>query len=778
MTRLILATLFVFALGTGTGQTPAALSSSSAKTPAVPRFSTISLSAAPGPDHILHASPMAAPDTPFWQEYHEAYPIDTTAAGNNTRSIAVDQKGSVWIATSRGILIKKMDEKTWTALPFSEEQKGPAYAVAVDSRSVAWMGTWCGVFTFQNGSLQQIPGTNGPISVLCIAPEGAYALGPNGVWRFDNSTRSFIKKDYPIARSPRSAIPDGRTGIWIATDVGLYHCNAQGTQHIKDTSILLSAYLKGLTFDPKGNLWASGLGGVSILKNGKRQRTIRPKEGCPSIYTTCIRQGPEGEIWVGTQQGLVRYSPDGSHSLRFSRRWLLDDQVNDLTFDAAGNAWIATAGGVSAIKRKKMTLASKEDYFYQVLMKRHIRKPWIAGQCHLNIPGDTTSWQPEDDDNDGEYGGNYLTMECFRYAVTGSADAREKAGKAFAFLRLLREITGDDGYFARTIVPADWTGKVHDGNHIFTDREKAEEWVKEPRFKPVSARWHRSADGQWLWKGDASSDEWCGHMMGYYFYYTLVAGPAEKDSIAKHVAILVDHLIAHDYNMMDIDGTHTRWSVWSPASLNHDPEWQPEKSTNSMQLLAFLKLAYYMTGDLKYQECYHRLIDKEHYLDNMAALTLQNPAWFIYYDVIMQVYLYPILIKCEKDPKLSAWYRRHMDNWMHYRTGDKNPLINFMYDYSTNKKIGGEASLDFLKDTPLDLVNWNIDHTKREDIRLVHQPVLEDLEITELPPASIRSTVRWDKNPWTAINGNPDTERDPVFWLLPYWMGRYLKMIH
>ena len=714
-------------------------------------------------------------DKDFWQEYHEAYPIGSTPEENNTRSIAEDKVSSVWIATAKGVLLKKDGETAWTPLPFSDEDKGPAYAVAVDDQSVVWMGTWKGVFSFRNGALKQVSGTQGPISLICTAREGVYALGPGGVWLFDGNT--FIKKDYFIARSVRSVISDDQKGIWVASDVGLYHCNTQGTSYFQKTDILLSAYLRGLTFDTGGQLWVAGLGGVTILKNGKKQRVIRPKEGCPSIYATCVRRSPEGVMWVGTQVGVVRYSPDGTHSLRFSRRWLLDDHVNDIAFDPAGNAWIATAQGVSAIKKRKMNLASKQDYFYDVLMKRHIRKPWIAGQCHLNIPGDTSSWQPEDDDNDGEYGGNYLSMECFRYATTKSEDAREKAGKAFAFLKQLREVTGGDGYFARTIVPADWGDRVHDANQCFTEREKAEELVKEPRFKPVEPRWRRSKDGQWLWKGDASSDEWCGHMMGYYFYYQLVADEAEKAVVRRHVATLVDHLIAHDFNMMDIDGTHTRWSVWSPASLNHDPEWAPDQSENSMELLAFLKLAYYMTGDNKYQQHYLRLIKEEHYLDNMAKLTQQNPAWFIYYDVMMQSYLYPILIKCEKDPVLKAWYQQHMDHWMKKRKKDKNPQINFLYCYARDKKLELAASADFLTDTPLDLVNWNIDHTKREDIRLLHEPVLDELQVNELPPASIRTTVRWDKNPWAAVNGYPDMEREPVFWLLPYWMGRYLKMI-
>ncbi len=424
-----------------------------------------------------------------------------------------------------------------------------------------------------------------------------------------------------------------------------------------------------------------------------------------------------------------------------------------------------------------MTLDDKQKYFYDVQMRRHIRAPWISGQCRLKIAGDTASWQPEDDDNDGEYGGNYLTMESFRYAVTKSEDARQKAAKSFAFLKKLREITGGSGYFARTIVPVDWAEAVHDGNRAYTMMEKADELVKEPRFKPVETRWRKSADGQWLWKGDASSDEWCGHMMGYFFYYQLVANESEKKDVRKHVSILVEHLIANDYNMMDIDGTHTRWSVWSPKLLNGDPEWLPDQSENSMELLAFLKLAYYMTGNVKYEQHYLKLINEHHYLDNMSRLTEQNPAWFVYFDVIMQCYLYPILIQCEKDPKLKSWYEAHMDKWMTRRIGDHNPQINFLYCYSRNKKVELKNSVDFLTDTPLDLVCWNVDHTKREDVHIVHSPDLSEFQIDELPPASIRATVRWDSNPWLAVNGNPEIEREPVFWLLPYWLGRYLKMI-
>lgn len=711
----------------------------------------------------------------FLQEYHEAYPVADSTGQNNVRSIAVDKSSTVYIATAAGVFKKDSGLRNWNMLPFAAEDRGPAYTLAVDAEGVVWIGTWKGFFKYQQNQLRQLPGVQGPVSVICIATEGVYALGPTGVWLTSGSAS--VKKDYHIARSVRCAVSDNKGGLWIASDVGLYHATKKETTYFYKTTVLLSAYTKGVAFDSKGNLWITGLGGVSVINNGKQQNVITPASGCPSIYTDCVKQSPGGVMWVGTKAGVVRFYPDGKHSLLFSRRWLMDDQVNDIAFDRFGNAWIATANGVSAIKSRRITLAEKQNYFYDVLMKRHIREPWIAGQCRLSAVGDTTRWQPEDDDNDGEYTGNYLAMESFRYAATKNEDARIKAKKAFHFLKQLQEVTNGDGYFARSIVPANWTGKLHDGNLVYNEKELSEELIKEPRFKPVEVRWHTSADGKWLWKGDASSDEWCGHMMGYYFYYTLAADEEEKKIVRQHVALLADHLIAHDYNMMDVDGKYTRWSVWSPSILNGDPEWGPDRCQNSMELLTFLKLAYHCTGDEKYQQHYLNLINKEHYLDNMAGIKDQNPAWFVYYDVTMQAYLYPILLHCETDPVLLAFYRRHLNEWMQKRINDHNPLINFLYCYASGKKEHQQSSIDFLKDTPLDLVDWYIDHTRREDIKLVHSPSLSELQSAELQPASIRGTIRWDNNPWGAVNGNPEIEREPVFWLYPYWMGRYLKMI-
>jgi hypothetical protein len=447
-----------------------------------------------------------------------------------------------------------------------------------------------------------------------------------------------------------------------------------------------------------------------------------------------------------------------------------------MTFDKNGTAWIATAKGVSAIRRKYITLDDKAEYFYGLLMRRHIRPPWIAGQCRLKIPGDTTSWVPEDDDNDGQYTAMYLAMESFRFATTGSEDAQKKAKKAFEFLKYLQNVTGTDGFIARTIIPTNWNYK-HDPNRTYTKQQVAEEILRDPRYKPVSKRWRRSKNGKWWWKGDTSSDEMTGHMFGYFFYHLLVANDEEKAIVANHVKKLMDYLIDNNYNLVDIDGTHTHWGVWSPEKLNNDPEWEPEKGINSLELLSYLKLTYELTGDEKYQKEYTTLIEKHHYLENAQRILHSNPAWNTYIDPELLLLAFPPLIMYEKDAKLKHQWEQLLDKWYDGFKKDKSPFYNMMYSYLRNQRAEVENSIEFLIDTPLDLVDWRIDHTKREDIDIVRTPVLESLQTSELQPPSIRAVVRWDKNPWDAINGNPNREREPVFWLLPYWIGKYIEII-
>ena len=714
-------------------------------------------------------------DSPFVQEYHDGYKIDNTiSCANDVRAIQADKFDNIWIATKCGVYMKEPNSRDWK-LMISGSDQGPAYDIKSDENSIIWIAYWNGIYTNESGEVEKMDGPKPPIAKVVIAEEGVYALGPHGIWLYQNKV--WEKKNYSTARSMRAAISDGDGGLWIGTDVGLYHCNNEETIVLQNEDELISAYVRGLDFSEQGELWVGGLGGVSIRNATGKIDGKLPEDGITNAWVNVVKKSPDGTMWVGTNYGITRFTPgEEEYSVRLSKRWLISDEVRDIAFDKNGNAWIATSKGVSAIKNREMTLEQKADFFYEKLIQRHVREPWIVNRFRLNVPGDTTTLEQSDDDNDGEYTSMYLAMESFRYAATKEPEAKERAKKAFDFLHYLREVTEMDGFFARTIIPVSWENS-NDRNRTYTPQELAEEIINNPRQKPVEIRWHLSKDGKWMWKGDTSSDELDGHLFGYYCYYNFVADDEEKERVAKHFASIMDHLIRNDFNLVGVDGKHTKWGVWSPEILNNDPEWAPERALNSLELLSFLKFTYHITGDEKYQTAYLKLIHEDGFLENAKMLHTTNPAWETYFDIYLSLYVYPPLIMYEDDPILKSEYVDHLNQWFEKHKETKSPLVNFTYNYLTGGQDELNNSIFFLKDAPLDLVDWQFDNGKREDLQVVRKPILETLQVNKLRPPSEYRTIRWDRNPYVSVGGHPGQERDPVYWLLPYWMGRYLDVI-
>ena len=72
------------------------------------------------------------------------------------------------------------------------------------------------------------------------------------------------------------------------------------------------------------------------------------------------------------------------------------------------------------------------------------------------------------------------------------------------------------------------------------------------------------------------------------------------------------------------------------------------------------------------------------------------------------------------------------------------------------------------------MISWRMDNSKREDLSLTRSPILEDIQTSQLVPPGERGIMRWDNNPWKAVQGDGGrTESDGVYWLLTYWMERY-----
>jgi len=718
-----------------------------------------------------------SPDTPFPQQTaaHYAFPDGVT------RPLCVHAlpDGSAQVGTQDGVWTLS-PEGAWSSPAEHPLGAVPVFAIGDDGKAGRRMTTY---YATMNG-VAEVRG--GAASMLLDTPAPAAALAADdGVVRFAGAqfTGSVAKKKTTLDKLPemsrgvRAMLQDGGT-TYIATSKGLYAWDGAAGRLYQSPDEILAADVYGLALDPQGRLWAGGLGGVTLYERGEKLREVRAADGIPNAWVGSVARGPRGEMWVGTAAGISIFKADGTHTVRHSRRWLLNDEVIALSPAPSGYAmWVLTPAGLSKISEAPLTLAAKADYFDVVTEERHVRPPGFVEKIVLHEPHSLASWRPEDDDNDGEYTSQYLSAQAFRYAATGSKDALEKARRSWKALTFLGEVSGLGGFIARTVIPPDWD-HMHDPNLTYNDNERAVLSVVEPRFKPVEERWHLSADGAWRWKGDTSSDEYTGHYYAFVVYYDLIATEEEKPAVRAYVAKVTDYLIEGGYDLRDIDGQPTRWGVWSPDKINNDPDWRAERGINSAELLAYLLTAWHITGDDKYRGHYDKLVTEHHYAENARRAKVFDPAWITHIDDCLLVMVYRPLLTYEKDPALAAIYRESFDHWYEGIRHEQNPWFNFSYAGLTGTEAQQEDSLFFLRDTPLDLISYSIDNRQREDLSIVRRPILEDLQTNRILPPSERATVRWDKNPYQALAGESGhTEWAPTFWLMAYWMGRYHGLI-
>lgn len=711
-------------------------------------------------------------EKPFIQEYHKPFPLQTTDQ-NDVRAIAVDVSGEVWAGTKAGLFRLDQRKGRWKSI-LSDADQGPVYDLFIDTKGKLWVAAWNGVFVIDNSNIQKIKGITGPVGVVSEIKASIVAMGPEGIWQSKGKTWEKSKVNY--SKAFRKLISDGKDGYYLATGKGLYHKSKKVVKLFQAKDEIISDDIHGMDFSKDGDLWVGGQGGISIYRDDKWIKSYTPEDGLPTIWVNSVKRSPEGVMWVGTRLGVSRF--DGKNwSLRHSRRWLLNDDVRDIAFDEKGNAWIATAAGVSAIMKKQMTLKQKADHYYSIMKKRHIREPYLVEKCRFKTPGDTINYEPLDDDNDGQYTSMYLAMESYRYAVTKDPEAKKNASKAFSALEFLQKVTETKGFVARTVIPIDWK-KMADANRTISDRQWADKLMKEPRETRIEKMWLPSKDGKWLWKRGTSSDEITGHMYGYFIYYDLVATGKEKERVKNQILKIVDHIIDGGFKLIDIDGKHTKWGVWDPEYLNNNPDWITERGINSLEILSYLKLAYHVSGDEKYQKEFYKLLNDHHYGEYMVEAKTTLNSWITYIDDELLALAYPVLVAYETDPEVKKIIRQSVEQWYKVLKPDDNPYFYFLYDGFTNQKLNVDRSVFLLKDNPLDLIRWKVDNSKREDLHIVRRPIMEDLQTSRLVSPSERGIMRWDNNPWKAVQGDGGyTESDGVYWMLAYWVGRYYKLI-
>ncbi len=498
-------------------------------------------------------------------------------------------------------------------------------------------------------------------------------------------------------------------------------------------------------------------GNAQKFSSNRRFRSNLPNIRLPWNEVTVLVDFKSGMILIGTTRGLILFNrvTRQVHAYLSGQRWLPDDHVTGIGLESPTKSdviWVETPKGFSRIEYKSMTLADKSKAFVERVQKRHVR--WgMTSDSILQTPGDLSTNKMVSSDNDGLWTQMYVAAEAFRYAVTKEADARANAIVGLEAMLRLEQITGIPGFHARSII------KI--GEDI----------------QPKDGEWHTTADGLWRWKGDTSSDEIVGHYFGYAVYYDLVADETEKEKIRGVITRMTDHILNNNFQLIDTDGKRTRWGWWAPEDIWEDPD---ETGLRALHMLAHLRTAHHITGNPRYEQAYQELITKHRYHLLMRNQKINYPGRINHSDDELAFLSYYPLLIYEKDAKLREVYLQSLERSWQVERPERNPLWNFIYAACSGaKEYDREDSIRTLREIPMELIEWTVTNSHRLDVpmdlladRFNRKQALIVLPYDELP------MTKWNGNPYRIDGGNGGrTEDDGAYFLLPYWMGRYHKLI-
>lgn len=550
-----------------------------------------------------------------------------------------------------------------------------------------------------------------------------------------------------LGRRVYAITSDADHNLWVATDDGLFTQRSGTWINLDDMLMAQGLHRKYFSLEATNEGRDIIFGGAEVIgciAGDGNHWLLNRYNGLPYGPVTTIRSH-NNTLWLGTEKGVIK--KDSTWHYFHGRRWLSDNRINDILIIDPYTVWVATPGGISEIKSVKMTLQQKSDIFLQRIEDRHVRYGLVS-RSKLEIPGDLSSSVQQPTNNDGLWTGIYLAAESFRYAVTGSKEAKANACRAFEAMEQLENVTGIPGFPARTYIKSG-------------DPERNGDW-----------RW--SPDKNWKWLGDTSSDEMVGHFFAYPIFYDLVADKKMKKRVETLLDRILRHIIDHNYQMMDLNNQVTRWGVWNPDSLNNSPNWLYEQGTNSLQILSFLGVGHYILDDEKYADLARELVELHGYGDNMVKAKKYGPFEVNYVDNQLAFYPYYTMQRYGLQ-FLQPYFEQSIRRTWNVVKKDKTSMWNIIASVSIGEDCDLDVALEDIQSIPVEMINWTMENSHRWD--LLPDPINDRMnrsQATKPIPSAERGITKWNLNPYQLDSGAEGSEEnDGAYYLLAYWMGRF-----
>lgn len=252
--------------------------------------------------------------------------VKGSVSSSNIRNIFRDSKDNLWIGTNHGLNLFNPVTNTFDHFFYDKHTKTANFIwfITEDSDGFIWTATNSGVVKWTDQKEKKF------VRYLHSEPDGEYSI--------------------------RKIVEDKEGNLWLAGNQGLIRMARDGkilARYLKPETGrqgLLNNNVKAIAIDSKRKIWIGYIdGSISVFDPGTEQFSHLTIADDPDrsyeIYR--IVNGPDGAIWISSQDGIKRYdtqSLEVTHLVHrpYAPEGLGDNVVFDIFHDSIGNMWAGT----------------------------------------------------------------------------------------------------------------------------------------------------------------------------------------------------------------------------------------------------------------------------------------------------------------------------------------------------------------------------------------------------------------------------------------------------
>jgi signal transduction histidine kinase/ligand-binding sensor domain-containing protein len=352
--------------------------------------------------------------------------------GNGIRTALQDEDGALWVSTNEGWARLAGDhffgdankqenstEENYISAPFENGRKAsfskttvniensyrtlsvgkdlPGTRIQIlfaDHEDSLWIGTNGGLARWVAGKVQRLPVTDplATASILALMEdrEGNLWVGTETgglhILR-DQRFRSTGAREGLSSDATTAVVEDNAGTLWVGTNgsglnaMRLESSTAETHLSHKDKNVarvghpdlseskvriytvrngLMSDVILSLAAAPNGDLWVGTPDGLNRIRGGKID-AFTSADGLPDDFIRSLLADEDGSLWIGTRRGLTHWmglktgAPSSARMETFTQaNGLGSDLVGAMARDSNGDLWIATLAGLSRLRGGKI----------------------------------------------------------------------------------------------------------------------------------------------------------------------------------------------------------------------------------------------------------------------------------------------------------------------------------------------------------------------------------------------------------------------------------------